>query len=246
MRESTGRMADVGVTEISITAAVAYAPAWYGSEWWSDSTHLYDTLGYGDDPYSAMPKTLLTATLDETLGSVFDRAGDALGIGPGAEGMRVMGEDNEPPTLSVLTFHVGFHRPSDEERFDLEHAHRWRRQVLVANTDGTVRLVSFKEVTYRQLLASQRLALIDGDVTRPYICPSMPQGNAPALAHAAVVSIEAAKAAYVGLEVAARHAGDAGRLGKEAVDDAQRFWFLGVVAEAVRRRLRKRREGGGR
>jgi hypothetical protein len=227
---------------LSITVALGYGPMWYERDWWSQSSHSYDYLGHESHPYSELPKTTLTATPDETLASIYDRAGEVLGIGPGSHAIQVFSKEGNPAALSLLIFHVGFYRPSDDESFDIEHSYNWTTRLPVADMDGSVRLVSFREVTYRQLLASQRLRLIVGDVTRPYICPSMRQGNLPAVAQATHVAVEAVRAAYAGLDVAVRDAGSAERAAREHIDDAQRAAFLWMLWQSVKKRFRKGRK----
>lgn len=241
MDDLTGLAEARAEQELSITVAVAYGPTWYGEDWWSKSSHAYDYLGHEDRPYSELPKTTVLASLEDKLGAIYDRAGAALGIAPGPDGMRVLGSKDAPATLSVLTFHVGFYRPSDAHAFDIRYSYHWKRRVPVADLDGSVHELPFEDVTYRQLLASQKLGLIEGDVTRPYICPSMPQGDVPALAHATHVAVEAAKAVYAGLGVAARHADGLEQAARERTDDAQRIGFWVMLFGALRRRQKDRK-----
>lgn len=212
---------------LSITLALAYGPTWYMPDYWSESSHAYDYLGHESHPYSEMPKAVVPATLGDTLASVYDRAGDALGIAPGPDAMRF--REGAKATLSLQVCHVGFYRPSDEEGFDIPRSYRWTTEVPVADMDGSVHLLSLHEVTYRQLLVSQRLGLVEGDVARPYICPSMPQGDIPALTHAAHLSVGAVKAAYSGLQGVAQEARPVEQSARGHIDDAQRLAFLAVA-----------------
>src|SRR5262249_54103672 len=133
---------------------------------------------------------------------------EILGVGSGPDAIRLRDPAEPVSGLASMTFRVGFYRPVDDKGFNVQEHYHWGRCVPVADMDGTVSEISFKEVTFRQLLASQQLGLIEGDVTRPYICPSMPQGDIPSLAHAAQVGVEAARAAYAGVDVAVEQARD--------------------------------------
>ncbi len=72
---------------------------------------------------------------------------------------------------------IGFYRSADEDGFDVQASYEWGDHLPVAGLDGTVTYRHFTDTTYEELLASTRLNLIQGDVTRPYICPSLPQGD---------------------------------------------------------------------
>jgi hypothetical protein len=73
--------------------------------------------------------------------------------------------------------HVGFVTPRNEtETITPQESYLWRGKVAVVLEDGSRDLLETHEVTYRQLLATSALGLVDGDVTRPIIQPSIPQG----------------------------------------------------------------------
>src|SRR5438874_2429818 len=86
-RSMLAGMTETGTEQLSITVALAYGPTWYTPDWWSQSSHAYDYLDHDSHPYSEMPKTAVTASMDDTLAAVYDRAGEALGIAPGPDAM---------------------------------------------------------------------------------------------------------------------------------------------------------------
>lgn len=197
---------------LPITVALAYAPVSYTPKWWSASSHEYDHLGHEDVPWSKMPKAVIDASPEDTLATVLDRAGDALGIAPGPDALKYAPPSVSLSGLSSMLFHIGFYRPADEDGFNVREHYGWDNRVPLAALDGKVSYRSFRKVTYRQLIVSKSLNLIEGDVVRPYICPSTPQGDIPGLTEVARLTAEAIKAAYAGadiaLEQARQHADD--------------------------------------
>ena len=221
--------------DLSITVALAYHVSWYTSGWWSESSHAYDSLEHGGEPYTKMPKTVVAALPDDTLAVVLDRAGEALGVVPGPDAIRLMKGTTE--RLSSMLFRIGFYRPADEDGFDVQHSYRWKNRLPVVDMDGNVTYHPCQEVTYRQLLVSAAAGLIEGDVQRPYICPSMPQGDVPGLTEVAHVSVEAAKAAYAGFDVTVEQA-------RQHVDDMQRIAFLAGLTKWLSTKLRRKKTKG--
>ena len=195
------------------------------------------TTVFGRRRWADMPKAVVRARLNDSLATVYDHAGVSLGIGPGPEALR-SGFGGEG--LASMLVHIGFYREADEAGFNVEEHFGWHSVVAVVDENGSTEYRDFREVTVRQVFASAQLGLIAGDVARPYICPSMPQGDLPGLAELAQVSADAAKAAYAGLQVAAHHAEGVRDAGRDYTDDAERVVFYVVAYRWLRGLLRRK------
>ena len=117
----------------------------------------------------------------------------------------------------------------------------------------SVEQVPGPEVTYRELLVTAELGLIEGDVTRPYVHPVAPQGDVDQIIEAARLTAEAIRAAYEALppigdaaERVIRFIRASSPPAKEAVDDAVRVAFVLGVLDRPRRRFRARSNRGRR
>jgi hypothetical protein len=208
---------------ITIRVALAYSPTWYEPEFWS--THKYDSIN-SDDPYGAKPYVSFEVELDDTLSSIIDRAGTDLGLLPGPS---QQGRDRTH--LSECLSRVGFFEQSDDLTFDMQRVYAWPSGLPVALNDGAIEVKPWQEVTLRELLVSSKLGLIEGDVLRPYICPSMRQGIGPEEVEFARLTSEAVRAAYHALPAA-----------RETVDDIVRVTFLVGGWRAMMKRLWRRNE----
>jgi hypothetical protein len=108
-------------------------------------------------------------------------------------------------------------------------------------------------VTYRELLASSSLGLIEGDVRRPYVDPVIPQGELETSVELVRQTVDALRAAYDGVDENVRGYAehtvrliraslpDAHRVGGEVVDDAVRVAFLVAAYRWIRKKLRRQR-----
>jgi hypothetical protein len=100
----------------------------------------------------------------------------------------------------------------------------------IAKETGQVEEIPWGEATYRELLASSSLGLIEGDVLlRPYITGSMPQGSGHEVVEAAKVTSDAIRHAYALLPQT-----------QSAVDNAIRLAFLAGAAKNVNLWRKKR------
>jgi hypothetical protein len=149
-------------------------------------------------------------------------------------------------SVSDHAFWIDFFRPEDRTGYT-RYGTRLSK-VAVASSDGVVELRDWHDVTYQELLVSSELGLIDGDVTRPYIHLTVPQGDIGPIIEAGQATAEAIRAAYDAFPVVV-HVADRGiRVVKASaapwrhiVDDAMRLWFLREVFLRGRHRLRARR-----
>ena len=85
---------------------------------------------------------------------------------------------------------------------DVQEGYRWPSFLPVAREDGTVERFPALEITYRELLVSSSLHLLDGDVTRPYVHSVIPQGDVSQVVEIARVTAEAVRAAYASVDYA--------------------------------------------
>jgi hypothetical protein len=145
--------------------------------------------------YDDLPKASVDATAHETLRTVLGRAADALGVAPAddyLESLRPFAQQERrtftEPHVSELLVYSGFWRPDDDEII-------WRGQQpddVVRRRDqrllGTVQVVRDAagravwrkpalEATYAELLDAAGSGLVIGDPLRPYLIPSIPQGD---------------------------------------------------------------------
>lgn len=209
---------------LSVTVALATAPGWYEPEgFWS--THRYDGV-IAEAPYREKPKIELTAGYGETLGEVIDRAGKKLGLAPGPRF-----DEYDIHRLSQHVAYMGFYRPEDEAGAVPQRFGGWPTLLPVATLDGSVELRPWQEITYRDLLVSSKLGLVEGDVRRPYVHGGRPQGDLHNLVEAGRLTSEIVRATY-----------DTVPKGRDFVDDAMRVVFVYTgLARAFRwRRARSR------
>jgi hypothetical protein len=206
----------------TVIVTLAYPPTWYTSEFWN--THEFDFVK-ADRPYDDKPKTRFVADAEATLGSILDVASEQLGLLPGPE-LKSRGVTK----LSSYQQRMGFYRDVDETTFSMQEVYTWPDDLPVIQMDGTVETRPWREVTLMQALAASSLGLNDGDVLRPYICPSMRQGMPPEVAHLAQLSGDTFRTAYRAMP----HVSN-------AIDDAVRVTFVVGVIHNIRRRWRERR-----
>lgn len=119
-------------------------------------------------PYAERMKAVLEVELDETLGSVLDRAAAEFGVVPGRElaGSRI----------SEVITGVVFYLPEDEA--GLYRSEPWPDLIRLLDEEGTPSWgVPWALVRYRELLEASKAGLIEGDPRRAYLWPVIPQGE---------------------------------------------------------------------
>jgi len=141
-----------------------------------------------ETPLVEKPSAEFEVSLDVTLGEVLEVAGDAWGMRPGPGQFKY-------GTGPVRPVRFGFVRPDDASGVDSQIGYTFPRSLPVVKEDGTAELVLGSDVTFRELLVASRLGLLKGDVTRPYLHPSIPQGVGLE-GELARLTIEAIQAAY--------------------------------------------------
>ncbi len=208
--------------EFDVTVTLGSSLGFYEPEFWN--THRYDSVD-ANGPYADKPKVVLSASYDHTLGEVIDRAADAFDVRPGPDQEKFLIE-----RVSQSMARMGFYLPEDEEGLDSSRVFRWPYLLDIAKETGEVTRVPWHEVTYRELLASAELGLIEGDPSRPYIWGWRPQGSTEVV-EAAKVTIEAIRIAYSHLPQA-----------QDAVDNAMRLAFVAGSIKAAKDWHTKRRK----
>jgi hypothetical protein len=149
---------------IRVRPVLLYAPVFYSSDFWSESAHDLEWLT-AETPLRYKPTAEFEVSLDVALGEVIHAAYDALGMLP-PDGI-----------LRGTPARFGFVQEEDAVAGVIRStSYQWPRTLPVARLDGTIEEVAGSEILCRDLLASSRLGLIEGDVTRPYLQPSVPQG----------------------------------------------------------------------
>jgi hypothetical protein len=110
--------------------------------------------------------------------------------------------------------------------------YRWPLKLPQVHEDGTVSNVSWRSLTYADLQLANALGLGDGDVSRIYICGTIPQGmpGAEIVTDALRFSKEAIDAARAALPEA-----------EHAVDDAVRVAFVAGLIRSAKRRFGRHR-----
>ena len=208
---------------LTVTVTLATPPVWYEPDYWN--THEFDSFDPAG-PYANKPKISVTTRYVETLAEVIDRAADGLGLqlGPAHEKYLI-------DRVSQWLARMGFYRPEDDGAFEMQLMDGWPYLLPIAKETGQVEKIPWGEVTYRQLLVSSSLGLIEGDVLRPYISGSMPQGNAHEVVEAAKVTADAIRHAYALLPQT-----------QSAVDNAMRFAFLAAIVKTFNSWRKKRAE----
>lgn len=198
-----------------VTVTLATPPVWYEPDYWS--THAFDSFD-PTGPYAVKPKFTVEARYDETLAEVIDRATEGLGLclGPAHERYLI-------DRVSQWLVRLGFYRPEDESAFDEQRMYGWPYLLPIAKEGGLVERIPWREATYRELVVSSSLGLIEGDVLRPYVSGSMPQGSAHEATEAARLTADAIRQAYALLPQARR-----------TVDDVIRLAFVAGAVKALR------------
>jgi hypothetical protein len=237
--DGTGEQGELGW--VRVTAILFADPIPWTSDFWE--RHPWISLKANhqaipeDAPPSTKPAAVLDVPFDSTLGEVLIAACDAWRIR--------RGPDHRWPDLPLYDDAYWIAFANVEDGTDDGHRPGFVRTLPIALSDGTVGQVTWHEATYRQLIVSQRLGVLEADVTRPYIWLARPQGDVNLVIEAIKVTADAIRAAYAALP-AADHAVDEGirlvrataRPARGVIDDLMRFAF---VAESVRRLRRRRR-----
>jgi hypothetical protein len=200
---------------LSVTVTLATPPVWYEPDYWN--THEFDSFD-SSGPYADKPKITVSAKHQETLAEVIDRAADELGLRLGPAHEKYLRS-----RVSDWLARMGFYRPQDDASFDGPRMYEWPFLLKIARDTGVVEEVAWRDVTYRELIASSTLGLVEGDVLRPYICLSHPQGVGPAeIAEGVRVTLEAIRHAYAALPDT-----------RNPVDDILRISGLATTANAL-------------
>jgi hypothetical protein len=179
---------------LRVTAVLVRAPVFWYPEYWSEETRALEGIKY-ETPLSDRPWASFDVSPDVPLGELFDAALGAWNIRFGRGAFKY---DHEPPETPAHEVHnFAFVQPElDAQGFDQERVLNWPDSLPVARDDGSIEQVPGLSVTYRELLASASLGLVEGDVTRPYVHPVRPQGEFEPVVEAARVTLDAIKAAY--------------------------------------------------
>lgn len=177
-----------GDGRLIVTVTLATPPVWYEPDYWN--THEFDTFD-PVAPYASKPQVTLTSRYDETLGEVIDRASVCLGLALGPAHEKYLTD-----RVSKWLSRIGFYRPEDDKAFDVHRMYGWPDLLPIARVTGKVETIPWQEATYRELIVSSNLGLIEGDVLRPYISGSMPQGSAHEAVEAAKLTVDAVRHAY--------------------------------------------------
>jgi hypothetical protein len=124
-----------------------------------------------------------------------DRSGlRCLGIERGPDQTRYGGDRRE----EFCRF--AFVRQRDADGVDRQVGYGWPWSLPIAKEDGSVGQRAAMDITYRELLAASELGLIEGDVTRPYVHPVRPQGDAGRLIEVGRLTLDAIRAVYAGID----------------------------------------------
>jgi hypothetical protein len=172
-----------------VTPVLFCAPVFWTPEFWLQSARGWDWV-QPETPFDEKPWADFEISLDVTLGEVFDVACDAWGIQAGPDLLEQSG------TRAYQFVRFAFVRSDQASARDAEDRYEWPSALPVARENGRVELVPALEITYRELLASSSLGLVEGDVTRPYVDPVIPQGETERVIEVARLTIEAIRAAY--------------------------------------------------
>lgn len=231
---------------LRVTPVLFCAPVFRTPGYWSGSTHVWDWL-QAETPLDAKPYADLEISVDVTLGEAFEAACDSWGIEAGPDLLK------RGATRSSQFVRFAFVRPNQDARgVDAQKGYAWPSALPIARDDGTVELIPGLEITYRQLLASSSLGLLEGDVTRPYVHPVTPQGGPYPAIETARLTIEAIRAAYGAVDDAVGYAEHTVRLlrasapavhreADRVVDEGTRVGAVVAFVEWLRRKRRRRR-----
>ena len=194
-----------------------WPPTFMTPQYWAESARQFGWVSPAT-PLAQRPALEFEISADVTLGEVLEAACDAWEIFEGPDMLKY------GPTRTSELHRFGFIRvPDDEEGIDEQTGYAWPSKLPVARDDGTTEYVPAMEVTYRELLASSALGLIEGDVMRPYVYPKSPQGVPAAPSELANLSADAVRAAYA----------SADQLGHQAVHLLRRIGPDVAEADAV-------------
>lgn len=231
---------------IKVRPVLFCAPVFWTSEFWSESTHDWCWVR-AETPLGQKPWADVDVSLDVTLGQVFAEACDAWRIAAGPDLLKRGG------TREQQFVRFAFVQPDrDADGVDARRGYRWPRTLPIARENGTIEQVPALEITYRELLASSLLGLLEGDVTRPYVHPVIPQGPAGDFVEPLRLTLEAIRAAYTGVDhrfgVAAHtiirlvdaSLPTAERNSNEVVDEGVRIAAVFAFGKWLRKRLRHR------
>ena len=231
---------------IRVTPVLFCAPVFWYPTYWSESTYAWDWVR-PELPVEEKPVAEFEVSLDAALGEVIDAACDAWDIKPG----RYMIEHHvtRQSQFTRFAFVVAGRDPylvADEDRYE------WPDRLPAARETGEVEQVPGLEITYRELLASSSLGLIEGDVTKPYVDPVIPQGEFGHVLEYARLTVEAIKGAYSGVDdtfgyvehtirLISRSLPEVDRTADHVIDEGIRIGALYAFYRWMRRRLRRRR-----
>jgi hypothetical protein len=230
---------------IRVAPVLFCAPVFWEREFWSQSAHAWDWV-QPETPLEEKPFAEIEVSLAVTLGEVFAAACDAWQINAGPDLLKRGG------TRENNFLRIGFvDAERDENGVDPQVGYAWRWDLPIARENGEVERVPALGVTYRELLASASLGLLEGDVRRPYVHPVIPQGDAGHIVEIARLTLEAIRAAYTDVGDAVGHVEhtirliraslpEARRVADEAVDDAVRIAFVRKVFRELREKARRR------
>jgi len=223
------------------------APVFFTSTYWAESAHSWDWVK-AEAPLDEKPWAEIKVSLDVTLGEVFAVACDAWGLQMGADDAR------RGVTREREFFRFAFVRPDmDAAGVSAGDAYKWPPTLPVAREDGTVEQVPALQVTFRELLASSYLGILEGDVTKPYVHPVRPQGDPALIAAIVKLTVHAIHAAYAAVDARVGFAEHIIRLvnssaptikhaENEVIDEAQRWGWVVMIVNSLRKRWRKRRK----
>jgi hypothetical protein len=179
---------------IRVEPVLFCAPVFFTPDWWSQETHRWDWVR-PETPLAEKPVVHLDVSLDVTLGEVIEAACDVWRIEPGS-GMKKYGAARRGEF-----FRFGFvDLERDADGGDEQWGYRLPSELPIAREAGTIERVPAMEISYRELLASSSLGVLRDDVSRPYVHPVRPQGDAGLAIEVGRLTIEAIRAAYAYLD----------------------------------------------
>jgi hypothetical protein len=231
---------------IVVRPVLVRAPVFWTLRFWAQSAHILDDV-YPETPLDQKPLAELDVSLDVTLREVFEMTCDAWGLKLGPDRNERGGE------LATEFHHFGFVHPDrDSDGVEPGVVNRWPSSLPIAREGGETELVPALEVTYRELLVSSSLGLLDGDVTRPYIDPVRPQGDFGLVAEVARLTIDATRAAYAAVDESIGYAEHTIRLvsvflpkidrvAGQVIDEGVRIGVVIAFVQWIRGKLRRRR-----
>lgn len=241
-------MAGDGALRVRPVLFCAVVP-WTGRDFWSQSTYKWDWVR-PETPLEDKPSVELEVSTDITLGEALVLACEALGIALGPEGVTY------GKALEYQFERFAFVRAAEDAAgIDEQVGYGWPSSLRIAREDGTVERVHGREVTFRELLVAAHLGLVEGDVTRPYIHPVIPQGDPLFYRDAIELTFKAVQAAFEYIDATygrgehvARVVGDtaetahrtAAELSGKVGDEVQPYALGYLGYRAVRRWVRKR------